>query len=148
MLSAGSRIKNSVLQEHKFNFTSAKLSHGSMEFRAASPYFRRHPLQLIRGLISAFNGRPSYVCANCRRQLRSFTSSISRHDTDKRTAIMWQPRSDYLPEDKTEEFRRYPTVTSDILRNRRERPRRVKMLMRDFIEGQEISGLPLPNAVY
>ncbi|KAL9086169.1 MAG: hypothetical protein Q9165_007234 [Trypethelium subeluteriae] len=47
---------------------------------------------------------------------------------------MWQPRSDYLPEDKTEEFKRYPTVTSDMLRARRERPRRVKMLMRDFIE--------------
>ncbi|KAI9687297.1 MAG: hypothetical protein M1822_002340 [Bathelium mastoideum] len=47
---------------------------------------------------------------------------------------MWQPRNDVLPEDKTSEFKRYPTVTSDMLRNRRERPRKVKMLMRDFIE--------------
>ncbi|KAI9699177.1 MAG: hypothetical protein M1820_007256 [Bogoriella megaspora] len=47
---------------------------------------------------------------------------------------MWQPRSDYLPEDRAQEFARYATVTSDMLRSRKERPRRVKMLMRDFIE--------------
>jgi hypothetical protein len=35
----------------------------------------------------------------------------------------------------SEEYQKYPMVTADQLRGRRERPRRVKMLTRDFIEG-------------
>lgn len=46
----------------------------------------------------------------------------------------WQQRTDYFPADRSEEFRRYPMVTADQMRTRRERPRRVRMLMRDFIE--------------
>jgi hypothetical protein len=46
----------------------------------------------------------------------------------------WQQRTDHFPQDKLEEFKKYPNVTADSLRGRRERPRRVKMLMRDFIE--------------
>ncbi|KAF2099610.1 DUF185-domain-containing protein [Rhizodiscina lignyota] len=46
----------------------------------------------------------------------------------------WQQRTSFFPEDKTNEYREYPTVTADQLRAWRRRPRRVKMLMRDFIE--------------
>ncbi|KAK5732739.1 hypothetical protein LTR17_010294 [Elasticomyces elasticus] len=46
----------------------------------------------------------------------------------------WQQRTDHFPLDKAEDYKRYPTVTADSLRSRKERPRRVKMLMRDFIE--------------
>jgi hypothetical protein len=35
----------------------------------------------------------------------------------------------------SEEYNKYPMVTANQLRGRRERPRRVKMLTRDFIEG-------------
>ncbi|KAL1844638.1 hypothetical protein VTK73DRAFT_2126 [Phialemonium thermophilum] len=38
--------------------------------------------------------------------------------------------------DMSEEYKKYPMVTAMDLRARKERPRRVKMLMRDFIEGQ------------
>jgi hypothetical protein len=37
--------------------------------------------------------------------------------------------------DMSEEYQRYPMVTSEQLKGRKERPRRVKMLTRDFIEG-------------
>lgn len=42
--------------------------------------------------------------------------------------------NDQFPADKVDEFKRYPLVTSDGLRAKKERPRRARMLMRDFIE--------------
>jgi len=39
-----------------------------------------------------------------------------------------------LPQDMSEEYKRYPMVTAQDLRGRKDRPRRVKMLMRDFID--------------
>ena len=47
----------------------------------------------------------------------------------------WQQRTDLLPADKAKDYERYPMVDATALRNRKIRPRRVKMLMRDFIEG-------------
>ena len=51
----------------------------------------------------------------------------------------WQQRSEFFPKNKSEEFESYPLVTADGLRSRKEPPRRVKMLMRDFIEGDPTS---------
>jgi hypothetical protein len=72
-------------------------------------------------------------------QHRTFISS--NNDGDKKYGVKpgdqkaWQPRTELVVEDKMEEFKRYPAVTADELRSRKQRPRRVKMLMRDFIEG-------------
>ena len=46
----------------------------------------------------------------------------------------WQPRSSKASQDMSEEFKRYPLVTADMLSRKRERPKRVKMLVRDFID--------------
>ncbi|CAK4031365.1 Hypothetical predicted protein [Lecanosticta acicola] len=63
------------------------------------------------------------------------TKTIPVPETKKREeGSSWQQRTDHFPIDKAEEYKRYPNVTADQLRGRRERPRRVKMLMRDFIE--------------
>jgi hypothetical protein len=58
----------------------------------------------------------------------------SRKDVKTTSESNWQQRTDAFPEDRGEEFKKYPTVTADALRTRKERPKRVKMLMRDFIE--------------
>lgn len=47
----------------------------------------------------------------------------------------WQQRTDVFPLDMSDEYAKYPLVTASALRSRTERPRKVKMLMRDFVEG-------------
>lgn len=79
---------------------------------------------------------PSLAVA--RTQRRGLASSIAEDDDAQvkpSSESRWQQRTDIFPEERSEEFRRYPMVTADSLRSRKERPRRVKMLMRDFIEG-------------
>jgi hypothetical protein len=46
----------------------------------------------------------------------------------------WAPRQHAYPTERAEEIDRYPVVTADMLRSRAQRPKRVKMLLRDFIE--------------
>jgi hypothetical protein len=47
----------------------------------------------------------------------------------------WQQRTNLLPEDRRDEFAQYPYISMQELKKRKERPRKVKMLLRDFIEG-------------
>lgn len=64
--------------------------------------------------------------------------SASRRHNNKATSAKdnhWQQRTELFPEDMSEEYKKYPMVTADQLRTRRERPTRVKMFTRDFIEG-------------
>lgn len=53
----------------------------------------------------------------------------------------WQQRVELSVEGRTEEFKMYPMVTADTLRTRKTRPRRVKMLLRDFIEGSHYASI-------
>lgn len=66
---------------------------------------------------------------------RYYRSLKEDGDDDSRQTSDWQMRTDIFPPDKLRDYERYPMVTSDMLRSRRERPKRVKMLARDFIEG-------------
>lgn len=77
-------------------------------------------------------------------QSRSF---LSRRETSpKKSATndgtMWTKRDDY-PRDLDQQLRTFPLVTAKDLRNRRERPRQVKMLTREFIDG--VLSLPPRN---
>jgi hypothetical protein len=47
----------------------------------------------------------------------------------------WQQRTELFSFDMSEEYKSYPLVTAEELKSRKERPRKVKMLMRDFIDG-------------
>ncbi|KAI9748508.1 MAG: hypothetical protein M1815_003202 [Lichina confinis] len=71
-----------------------------------------------------------------RPQRRSFLG-LGGPDGFRTQDAEWQQRSEFLPQfqkDRSEEYRRYPMVTADQLRRRKEPPKRVKMLVRDFIE--------------
>src|SRR2546421_6428841 len=60
--------------------------------------------------------------------------STQKEDVSRRESN-WQQRTNVFPQDRMHEYKRYPMVTADGLRDRRVRPKRVKMLTRDFIEG-------------
>src|SRR5690554_4233125 len=47
----------------------------------------------------------------------------------------WHAKSPYIHLDMAEEFKRYPLVTAEELSTYRERPKRVKMLVRDYVDG-------------
>lgn len=90
--------------------------------------FRRPACQSLR--------RPPAILA--RSQSRSFLTrrtpvNVKRKPQDD--TQLWTKRGDY-PKNIDEEYRTYPTVTAKELRNRRERPRQVKMLTREFIDGE------------
>ncbi len=66
-------------------------------------------------------------------QRRSY--ALRRNQDGARGGKNWQQRIDAFPKDMSQQLHEYPKVTSFDLRNRLHRPRRVKMLARDFIEG-------------
>ena len=57
---------------------------------------------------------------------------ITRKDVDK---MSWQKRKDEIPASIAAELHEYEVVTADQQRQKTRRPKRVKMPMRDFIEG-------------
>lgn len=86
-----------------------------------------------------FAHRPCRACSRHATAFGSYgatqTRSASRRVEKSTLESSWQQRTDHFPQDKADEFKRYPMVTSDSMRHRKERPRRAKMLMRDFVEG-------------
>ena len=75
---------------------------------------------------------PQYGCSQARGL--SITPQLYSRQYAK-DEDFWQQRSNFFPPDKSKDFEKYPMVTSEDLKSYKERPRRVKMLMRDFIEG-------------
>lgn len=84
---------------------------------------------------------PSIVATNSTQLHRIPQRRSISHEAPPKTSSQsdWQQRTDIFPLDMSEEYRKYPLVTADQLRGRRERPKRVKMLTRDFIEGNQFA---------
>lgn len=101
----------------------------SMDSPVLNHWFRqlfRHPAcQSLRRHPSSSLSRP---------QSRSFFTrfQITRRQDD---GTLWTKRGDYV-KDFDKEYWSFPTVTAKELRNRRERPRQVKLLTREFIDGK------------
>ena len=55
----------------------------------------------------------------------------------------WQQRTNLLPVDRTAEFNKFPQLSIRDLMARTQRPRRCKMLMRDFVDGMASLVLPI-----
>ena len=91
--------------------------------------------------VRRLNGtRHSAASLQYQQQSRSF---LSRREPGPKKSVtndgtMWTKRDDY-PRDLDHQLRTFPLVTAKDLRNRRERPRQVKMLTREFIEGMHMN---------
>ncbi|EHY60533.1 hypothetical protein ABEF92_003444 [Exophiala dermatitidis] len=88
--------------------------------------------------------RPSQRCLRMKNGAAGYTP-VRRFDQRRTYALRrkedlpdggstWQQRIDAFPKDMTRQLKEYPRVTARDLRHRTQRPRRVKMLTRDFIE--------------
>jgi hypothetical protein len=110
---------------------------GSMDSPIISRLFRQlfthrscRPCQSLR----SHSALPFRIQYGTRAQVRCVSGGRGGEAASKNESH-WQQRTDLFPLDMREEYSRYPMVTADQLRGRRERPKRVKMLTRDFIEG-------------
>ncbi|EGO53102.1 hypothetical protein NEUTE1DRAFT_55008 [Neurospora tetrasperma FGSC 2508] len=101
--------------------------------------FRHHPAcqsqKHLRHLATATAHNGHRVQQYHRRQQRRPYSSQRRGASSPvGDESQWQQRTKILNQDMTEEYKRAPMVTAAELWGRKQRPRRVKMLLRDFIE--------------
>ncbi len=81
-------------------------------------------------------GRRPNLNASQRRWYKSPTEDDTIDDFDARRESDWKQRSEMFPPDKMKDYEKYPMVSFEQLKQRRERQKRVKMLTRDFIEGR------------
>jgi len=141
-----------------FNFISnlcedqSKLSHfvptspnySTMDTPLANRIFRRlfahetcSVLRSARLRTSAHQTRCYAITPSRSPRPKSEQKPVSIGDLKDTTA--WNKRSEFFQDDITDEYLRYPAVTADMLRTRRTRPLRVKMLLKDFIEGADLT---------
>lgn len=65
----------------------------------------------------------------------TYSSISQRSANEAEYERSWRPRAHILDTDKVRDFREYDYSTAEQLREKGRRPRRLKMTMRDFIEG-------------
>ncbi|KAK6541122.1 hypothetical protein TWF694_008495 [Orbilia ellipsospora] len=95
--------------------------------------FFRHPACQRRARFHSIPRRapPRHLCSYHPPRRRLHTSTAYRVAPDDSG---WLPRDKLVPGDLSVEFAKFPLVTASILANRRERPKMVKMLVRDYID--------------
>lgn len=80
-------------------------------------------------------------CLRSKTNLRNQASILQRRNASNTSEDVtqqerkWQPRIALRNTEKVGDYERFPMVTAEELRSRKDRPKRVKMLLRDFIEG-------------
>ena len=98
----------------------------------------QHPACRSLRASSALSGRrPGCVRLSnpSRQQCRSFFGRRQGTKKSLDSGVVWNQRK-HLNRDLQDEFQTHPLVTAKELRNHRERPRQVKMLTREFIDGK------------
>jgi hypothetical protein len=100
--------------------------------------FRHRGCQLLRSHADLPCRKPSCpLSSSANLQRRTFTKKPATRRRKPDDGTYWRQRMDEFPKDISTELREYPLVTSGHLRSRRERPKQVNMLTRDFIEGTD-----------
>jgi len=116
-----------------------RLTVQAMDSPVVNYIFRQLSLPSRRCLHS----RPFAPLRQTPREQQCRTYVLRRSQDDGQGGSRWQQRIDAFPKDISKQLREYPKLTASDLRYRSQRPRRVKMLARDFIEGWEgYSALP------
>lgn len=88
-------------------------------------------------LLQSHSSLPHRIPRGCQRQTRQLASRPPTRRRKDDDGTLWRHRIDDFPRDMSTELKEYPLVTADELRARPQRPKRVKMLARDFIEGKD-----------
>lgn len=132
-------ITGELVRRHSNSRRSPRSPRGNSLRSAAmdSPIVAQLFRQLFRHRPQGCQGRlnPIRHAFNTVPRLRSYATRASIDRGMKTNESRWQQRTHILPEDRTEEFAQYPYISMNELKQRSERPRRVKMLLRDFIDG-------------
>ncbi|KAM7222558.1 hypothetical protein V8F06_002052 [Rhypophila decipiens] len=107
--------------------------------------FRHHPSCHSRRNLATLatalhNVRRAHLQQQHRHQQQRYNTTGTRgqrgakSETARKNESNWQQRTPLFQQDVKDEYSKYPMVTAEDLRNSKERPRRVKMFLRDFIE--------------
>lgn len=124
------RTMDSQLMAHIFRQLFRHRSRGCLH------NLRHHTGGGASSCTSVSNSSSHAQAANQRRQSSTIRNRASRDRGMKSNESRWQQRTTLFPQDRTAEFNEYPELSSRDLKARTERPRKCKMLLRDFVDGR------------
>lgn len=122
----------------KYHFTGGPLpgliqSGGSkMDYSAAAQIFRQLFSSPARGCLRQHARNQQATRRAFQNPRRHY--ALRQTDSDGKGGSTWQQRLDHFPDDMSKQLREYPRVTARELKHRQQRPKRVKMYTREFID--------------